>query len=109
VSNFTINKVEATHLATQLTARRSLRFTNMHNRNWVAKIARDNGLYVRKTSTKNQVLDPRYTVEGSKNPDLGLGNNVQWFPTLYMIEVAEKPAPVAQPVYRARYDYRGGW
>lgn len=89
-SPFTITKEQAEGLAESLRygGRGSLLFTNMANRNWVAKIARQRGIQVRKGSTRNQLLDPRYTVEGSHLPDKGLGNDYKHFhAVLYKIYV----------------------
>lgn len=79
-SPFTITKEQAETLAESLRhGRGHLLFTNMANRNWVAKIAKQRGIATRKSSTRNQLLDPRYTVEGSDIPDKGLGNDYKHY------------------------------
>lgn len=88
-SAFTINETEANHLAESLRhGRNYLNFTNQANRNWVAKLARQKGIQVSKGSIRNQLLDPRYTVEGSAIPDRGLANDYRrYHAVIYKIEV----------------------
>lgn len=69
--------------------RRSLNFTNLRNRNMVAKELRARRrVTISLRTAHGSLLDPRYTVEGRNIPDQGLGNNYKQFqPKLYCIEV----------------------
>jgi hypothetical protein len=86
-SPFTITKEQAERLAETLRSGGHLNFTNMANRNWVAKICKQKRIPVRKGSIRNQLLDPRYTVEGSDIPDRGLANDYKHYhAVLYKLE-----------------------
>jgi hypothetical protein len=88
VSAFTITAAEAAQLANSLEYKTRLTFSNQANRNWVAKNARLRGLPVIKSSQRNVLLDPRYTVEGASTPDRGLYNDYKhYFPVVYTVEV----------------------
>jgi hypothetical protein len=67
--------------------RNELTFMNRYNRDAVYKaVTRYNPFCtVRRTSTPNQSVDPRYTFEGSDLPDKGMENDRMWF-NLYQIE-----------------------
>lgn len=93
---FTITKGEATDLARKLAYGDlpSLTFQSYANRNWVAKIARTQfGININSYKVSDQLLDPRYTVEGRNTPDRGIYNEKHWM-TVYKAEVARVPAPV---------------
>jgi hypothetical protein len=84
---FTITKEQADSLAEAVRLGRKLLFTNQANRNWVAKICRQRRIAAHKSSIRNQLLDPRYTVEGSHIPDKGLGNDYKHYhAVLYRLE-----------------------
>lgn len=85
----TLSQGEARDLAQQLGGGgRHLLFTNMANRNLVAKIAKELGINVVRSSVRNQLLDPRYTVESSNLPDKGLGNDYKHYHSvLYCLDV----------------------
>ena len=86
-SPFTITKEHADRLVDSLTHGGHLNFQNQANRNWVAKLARQRGIKVTKSSIRNQLLDPRYTVENSSDPDLGFANDYKHhFSVLYQLE-----------------------
>jgi hypothetical protein len=57
-------------------------FQQRANRDRVALVMMHLGARVRKSSTRNQSIDPRYTVEGRNLPDLGMGND-RIFTNLY--------------------------
>jgi len=66
-------------------------FTSKEHRDqvWAALLPEHKRL-LRRTSTRNQLIDPRYTFEGRALPDLGLGNDSIWT-NLYGIEVKRQP------------------
>jgi hypothetical protein len=65
-------------------------FQNKLNRDAVAKAAKQqagNSIRLMKGSTRNQLLDPRYTVEGRHIPDQGLNNDYKhYFAAVYSLD-----------------------
>jgi len=85
--SFTINKAEATYLAGEVAKGRKLRFQSVANRNWVAKIARNQyGVNTDVYVSKNQLLDPAYTIEGSASQGRGIAADKHWFDSIYNVE-----------------------
>jgi len=102
--SFTIDKDTATYLAAKLARGESLKFQSVANRNWVAKIARTRfGALTSVFTSKDQLLDPRYTVEGRTAPDRGMYNEKHWFNSLYHVKL-DVPT---QPRYSRPSDYEG--
>ena len=83
----TLTREEA-EIAVQRIARGDrLTFQSLKNRNWVAKLATGEFLEVVRYTHKNQLYDPRYTVEGSDIPDKGFANDYKhFFASLYCLE-----------------------
>jgi hypothetical protein len=84
-----LNSVECEQLAHRLVYEYGddLLFADRSNRDAVWQIVKmKGGGNYRRSSIKNQLLDPRYTVEGRHLPDKGLGNSKQWYGVLYRIE-----------------------
>lgn len=73
----------------QLTSNNRLLFQNRHNRDAVYKaLPAHQKLTARRGSIKNQLLDPRYTFEGSNITDSGLGNDYRHhFAAVYELAV----------------------
>lgn len=68
----------------QNTGRFELLFQSKANRDAVYREAKSRGAILRRSSTGHQLLDPRYTVEGSDIPDRGLMNDYRHsFANLY--------------------------
>jgi len=66
---------------------RGMTFAEKANRDAVAKAARQRGAVVKKSSIRNQLMDPRYTIESRHLPDKGLANDYRhYWPALYMLE-----------------------
>jgi hypothetical protein len=61
-------------------------FANKSNRDNVARIAKQMGAGIRKSSIRNQLLDPRYVEEGRHLPDRGLMNEKRMFSAIYHVE-----------------------
>lgn len=99
--SFTITKDTALYLASKLADGRKLTFQSSANRNWVAKLARTRyGVETEVYVSRNQLLDPRYTVEGQDMPDNGIYNEKHWM-NVYCAE-ATQPAFIKPPTQ----DYR---
>lgn len=90
MSPFTIDKEQANRLADVICNGGRLTFDNQANRNWVAKICKQRGKEVVKSSIRNQSVDPRYIVETSNLPDKGLGNTRSFYGTLYKLELSRR-------------------
>jgi hypothetical protein len=58
-------------------------YANRANRDAVARIAKSMGATIRRWSIPNQLLDPRYVIEGSHLPNKGLANDKQMFSAIY--------------------------
>jgi hypothetical protein len=87
----TLTASEISTLAEQLVDGRwwqgDMAFISRQSRDSVAKAAIALGAKVKKSSIRNQLLDPRYTIEGRHLPDLGMGNDKQMFGVLYVLDV----------------------
>lgn len=65
---------------------KKLSFQNRANRDFVYKWARFDGIKTFRGVSRNQLYDPRYTVEGSDILDKGIGNDYKhYFSALYML------------------------
>jgi len=64
-------------------------FISKQSRDSVAKAVVARGVEVKKSSVRGQLLDPRYTIEGRHLPDLGMGNDKQFFSVLYTLNLLE--------------------
>ena len=87
-SPFTLTAEEADMWALRASQGSRLTFSNLANRNWVAKIAKNKyRARLVKSSHRNQLYDPRYTVEGAGIPDRGLANDYKHYhKALYILE-----------------------
>lgn len=89
MSDATLSAEEVVDLALSIRYGGYLNFTNLANKQAVARYLR--GLRVKTFSrtAHGSLLDPRYTVEGRMLPDKGLGNDYRHFtPKLYVLEVS---------------------
>lgn len=84
----TLTAEEVTELADYLKYGGHLNFTNLANKQLVAKELRRRGVKFYSSTGHGSLLDPRYTVEGRQLPDLGLANDYRHFTRkLYVIDV----------------------
>jgi len=85
---FTLTQDEAENAARRVANGDRLTFQSIFNRNQVAKIARQSyGVEVVRYTHRNQLYDPRYTVEGSDIPDRGFANDYKhFFASIYCLE-----------------------
>jgi hypothetical protein len=91
---FTLTKEEAEAAASACVNGARLTFQSLANRNWVAKIVRQKYRgygELSKYTHKNQLYDPRYTVEGSDIPDKGFANDYKhYFASIYCLETSAR-------------------
>lgn len=84
----TLSDYEIQNLAGQLCSagfHGDLSFQSRANRDAVAALCKRMGAKLKKSSIANQIVDPRYTVEGSHLPDKGLANTTIWT-NLYILQ-----------------------
>jgi len=87
----TLTQDEAANAVRALSRGERLTFQSLKNRNWVANLARGEFIDVVRYTHKNQLYDPRYTVEGWDIPDKGLGNDYKhFFASIYCLELDNK-------------------